>query len=449
MLWVSLPVVQAEENTATLGGIEEVVAPTYCVKAIDFLGLERTKQAILHGELASAGVRVGKAASPEAIEAGVQKIRNLGVFREVLYDTFEVVREELQAEQDAPAVAGCAGHPAARLTIQLDEKWTALPLFSFSRGGGTYRLILGAYDVNFLGRYINLGAQYERLGDTNSFFTWISPQRLLGRDLIPALSLGSRNRVYRLYDPDGTVAGGFLLNRFSVTGSLLKEWSDWFRTSVSLRFEDDDFSLDLLSEQAREAQIARGLPDSSQALLVGAIVTVGRLNRNNFLVDGQSLTLGVNHGNEHLGSTDAYRDLLLGYRYFKSLPLKSTIGFRLAGGFASTDAVHRRFFLGGLDAIRGFASDRFNGNNYWLSSVEFRIPSVDTRWFVLQHIFFVDAAGVSESVGDLAKLSGASAGTGIRIIVPKIQDFVVRIDYAFPLYDVAANPLGFGGGQYF
>src|SRR5690606_7473643 len=153
--------------------------------------------------------------------------------------------------------------------------------------------------------------------------------------------------------------------------------------------------------------------------------------------------------NEAFGSTDSYRDLLFEFNFFRTLPLKSTIGLRLASGMASTDAIHRRFYLGGLDALRGFAADRFTGNNYWLGNLEFRIPSVDSRWFLLQHVFFVDAAGVSENVSDIGVLSGASSGLGLRIIVPKIQDFVIRVDYAFPIYDAVPSPPGFGGGQFF
>lgn len=442
----------AADNSAGIGSRELKTQQSekqrlYCIRAIDFIDLERTKESVLHGELAYAGVEVGRVASIENIEEGVQKIRNLGGFREVLADVLAVPGASPAPESSKGPE--CVEFDQARLVIQVDEKWTALPIFSFSRGGGTYRLILGAYDVNFLGRYINVGAQYERLGDTNSFFTWISPRRLLGRDLIPSLKLGSRNRVYRLYEPDGSVGGGFLLNRFSVEGSLLKEWHRWLRTGISLRYENDDFSLDLLSDQVREAQQTRGLPAASHALLLGASVTLGELNYDSYLVDGVLFGVSVSHANAHLGSTDSYRDLLVGFNYFQTLPFKSTLGFRLAGGFESTNAVHRRFFLGGLDALRGFASDRFNGPNYWMSTLELRIPSVDSRWFLLQHIFFVDAAGVSEDIGDYAKLSGSSAGIGLRIIVPKIQDFVMRIDYAFPLYEEVANPLGFGGGQFF
>jgi len=177
--------------------------------------------------------------------------------------------------------------------------------------------------------------------------------------------------------------------------------------------------------------------------------TLGQLDSNRYLVDGTTLSASVTHANAQFGSSDSYRDLLLELNFFRTLPLHSTLGVRLASGFASTEMLHRRFYLGGLDALRGFASDRFSGNNYWLGNLEFRIPSVDSRWFLLQHIFFVDAAGVGENVSDIAALSGASAGLGVRIIVPKIQDFVIRVDYAFPIYDAVASPLGFGGGQFF
>lgn len=446
---LSVRTAAADETPSGLERAEDDAAGSYCIRAIRFIGLERTKRFVLDGELDYAGVQVGKVASSEQIEFGIQKLRNLGVFREVLSSVTEVSGDAVAVNEDQVQDSRCGEVPGVRLAIQVDEKWTALPIFSFSSGGGTYRLILGAYDVNFLGRYIKVGAQYERLGDTNSFYGSVSPRRLFGRDLIPFLGVGSRNRVYRLYNSEGLVDGGFLLKRFSVEGALLKRWSEWFRTTISLRYENDDFSLELLGDSVREQQRARGLPGPSHALILGAGATLGQLNIDSYLVDGATVGVSTNLGSQHLGSTDSYRDLLVGFNYFRTLPLKSTLGFRLAGGTESTDAVHRRFFLGGLDAIRGFRSDRYNGSNYWLSTLEFRIPSVDSRWFLLQHIFFVDAAGVSDAIGGIATLSGASTGIGLRIIVPKIQDFVVRIDYAFPLYGEVANPLGFGGGQFF
>jgi outer membrane protein assembly factor BamA len=381
------------------------------------------------------------------IEEGVQPLRNLGIFREVTFTLAEGAGAETPDESDAESCAKQA--PTVRLAIKIDEKWTTLPLFSFSRGGGTYRLILGAYDVNFLGRYISVGAQYERLGDTNSFFAWASQPRLFDRRVLAGVSAGTRNQVYYLYEPDGSIGGGFLLHRFSAEATIQKEWLWWLRTGLTLHFDVDDFSLELLSDEARRKQLARGVPESTHTLLAGVGALFGRLDRHNFLVDGALLSVAVEHANENLGSSHNYSALLLGTTYFQTLPWRSTLGVRAATGFASTRSVHRRFYLGGLDAIRGFPKDRFSGENYWLSTVEFRIPSVDTRWFVLQHIFFVDAAGVSDNVSDLARLSGASAGVGLRIMVPKIQDFVIRVDYAFPLYGDAANPLSLGGGQFF
>jgi outer membrane protein assembly factor BamA len=403
----------------------EVVIDTITVD-----GLERTKLFVVRRELL---VKEGQTASIALVEESIQRLRNTGLFRKVGYDL-------VAANGDATEVD---------LQITVDEKWTTLPIFSFARGGGTYRLVLGAFDDNLLGRYIGIGGQYVRLGDANSFYGWLYHPRLFGQRLRGGIDVGTRNRIYTLFDDTGEVGGGFTRNRFTLGTYLRKEWLWWLRTQASFRWVNDDFSFDLLSPAVEALQRARGLPEPSHALVGGLSLILGRIDQDNYVLDGTLLSLTFEHANDAIGSSDSLTKLLGGLSHFESLPWKSNLSLRLAAGTSEVDAIHHRFYLGGLDAIRGFSSDRFVGEHYWLGNLEFRIPSVDTRWFVLQHVFFADAAGVGDDIGQAASLSGASAGLGLRILVPKIHGFVARVDYAFALDGDAANPLSLGGGQFF
>ena len=141
-------------SRADCADTEEGACEPVLIDAIEIAGLERTKPFVVHRELL---VEEGETASRWALSESIQRVRNTGLFRKVTYELVE----------SGPEKTG-----AYTLEIEVDERWTTLPMFQYSNGGGTYRLIAGAYDTNFLGRYLGLGGRYERLGETNSFYAW-------------------------------------------------------------------------------------------------------------------------------------------------------------------------------------------------------------------------------------------------------------------------------------
>ena len=69
---------------------------------------------------------------------------------------------------------------------QLVEQWTENPCVPSSNLGSTTfkknpcsQLIAGVYDPNIAGRYLEAGAQIERLGDINSGVFWLKKPRFL------------------------------------------------------------------------------------------------------------------------------------------------------------------------------------------------------------------------------------------------------------------------------
>ncbi len=416
---------------------EEGACEPVLVEAITIDGLQRTKPGVVYRELL---VEEGEIASRAVIAESIQRVRNTGLFRKV---TFELARDTTEGSDTTE------GDRAVTLQIEVDERWTTLPMFQLSSGGGTYRLITGAYDTNFLGRYLGLGGRYERLGETNSFYAWAYDPRAFNERLRLGVELGSRNRTFTLYGDDGRQSGGFLVDQFTVGVSVEKEWLWWLRTGISLRFDHDDFSLSTIAPEVADLQRERGLPEPAYFLSGHLGVSLGRIDQDNYLFDGTELGLSLSHTNSAIGST--HDQLKFGFRlnHFEMLPLNSNLGVRIAGGTSSVEAIHRRYYVGGLDSIRGFPHQRFAGEHYWQAGVEYRIPSFDMRWFVLQHIAFVDAAGVSDDIAEFATLSGASAGVGVRVMVPKIQGLIARFDYAWAIDGHAPNALSIGGGQFF
>jgi outer membrane protein assembly factor BamA len=423
--------VRVPERCKKLG---EDQCPRFLITRIDVEGLNWTQPYVVDRELI---VAEGQTASYAEVVESVYRIRNTHIFRKV---DFALIPTGPDRSSDARPVT---------LRIEVDERWTLRPIFSFSQGGGTQRLIVGVLDINFLGRYLGLGARYERFGPTNSFLFWAYDPRFLGERLQVGINGGTSNRTYTLYDESGEIEGGFLMRRFDAGGYVSREWKWWLSTYFGMSYQVDSMSLDFISDDIAAMQRDAGVPPDTRALFFELGGSVGRLNEDNYNYDGQVLSVGMSIANSALGSTDDVIRASISGQFFRELPLDSNVGLRAATGFADSEVVQHKYFLGGLDAIRGFTHDLFRGEQYWLAGAEFRIPSIDHRWFVLQHVAFIDAAHVSRDISDYFGLSGASAGLGLRIIIPKIDGFNARIDYAFPIYGNSASPLSFGGGQFF
>src|SRR5690606_21062168 len=90
----------------------------------------------------------------------------------------------------------------------------------------------------------------------------------------------------------GAIEGGYLITRQSVATQLEKEWRWWWRTAVSVGFTRDDFSYTLISDRVRDAQEGHGgLPGSESAIALSLSSRLGRLDYDNYLVDGTTLAL--------------------------------------------------------------------------------------------------------------------------------------------------------------
>lgn len=405
------------------------VCPCYVVNSVVIEGAFRTRHEVIEREfLFVAGALTDKA----EIEESIQRLRNTGLFRTVDYELIESVGEHRE------------------LRVSVDERWTLLPAGRIGFGGGVTHLMLGASDANLFGSYLQLGGQFSRTGPANSFLVWFGDPRFLNERISLTTEVSLSNRQLVFYEPNGEIDGSFLMTRKYARVELEKEWHRWWRTSVKLGVNADSFSYQLIPEEYRLQQDAGdGLPDSQSELVLGLSSRWGRLNFDNYRVDGTQFlvqwmqTLNVPQVSSQGFSVDA--SLLR----FATLWFKSTLGLRLNLGFSTHTQEHQKYFLGGLDAVRGFENQRFRGSFFWLGNLEYRIPSVDTRWLAIQHVVFFDALGVSDYAFEMWGLSGASVGVGLRFMSPKIHGFIGRIGYAFNLYGGAGPGLSMGGGQFF
>ena len=412
----------------------------FVIDAVLIEGLFRTKPYVVMRELLFAE---GETTTRAELEESVQRLRNLGLFRVAEYELLD---------RRIPLPDGSLPSTTSRhriLLITVDERWTIIPFGTFSAGGGTFSLTSGLYDINLLGRYIELGGQYQRFADTNSFAIWASDPRLFGERLKLSATLAQTNRINVFYADDGTLEGGHMRLRRSAAISLSREWSKLFTTGANIAYVDDRYSLRLLTDELRDLEAARGLPEAAHYLSLGLSAAVGRINADSYLRRGLQLAGSVATAQEPVASNLSYLDTAVQLRAFEVLPWKINVGFRTGLGTTSMDRPEYQFFVGGFNLLRGFLHRRFRGSHYWYANGELRVPSLDTRWLALQHVAFVDAAAAGEGFDVLGEVDGVSAGLGLRFMSPKIFSLLGRIDYAWPIYGDGTSALSFGAGQFF
>lgn len=413
---------------------------TFVIDAIVIEGLFFTKPHVVTRELLFGE---GEKASREQIEESIQRLRNMGIFRIAEY---ELVDRRIPLP-DGTLPDAETEHRVLLITV--DERWTLIPFGTFASGGGTFSLTTGIYDVNLLGRYLQAGAQYQRFADTNSFAVWAADPRFLGERLSLSASVAQTNRINVFYDDAGELEGGHLRFRRSANIGLGREWVRWFHTSIGLRFSSDRYSLDAISEELAELESVRGLPEPAHFLTMGLSASVGRIDRDSFLRKGLSVGQSLSIAQQGVGSSISFVDTVSQITGFAILPWRTNVGLRMGLGTTDMDREEYQFFVGGLNVVRGFLHRRFRGSHYWYANGELRVPSIDTRWLVLQHIGFVDATGVADGMHVLGEVDGVASGVGIRILSPKIFSMIARFDYAWSLVGDGRSSLSFGAGQFF
>ncbi len=333
------------------------------------------------------------------------------------------------------------------------DRWTTIPILKFSSGGGISQTTVGVFDPNILGKYFMLGAQYERLGDSNSGVAWYKNEWFSDQRLTTDLQVWKQNRVRIKYDNDEDNAvetGGFLHSRTKVKLDLSKELNYNWRLGLNLEYHDDQFSEDTLSNKIKTINSTRNQVPSLTTFHFGIHTTVGNIkNKKNYLVDGFSLRLDLNHAIVRDTRVPNFSSLLLTGLYYKTLFWDSTFAARVIFGLTDTKAEQYRFYIGGFDGIRGFYDGRFSATQYWLSNTEFRLPVVKIDWLVVQGSTFFDVIASGDEFSSLGSINAASLGGGLRFIFPKIFRFVARVDYAKSIVKEGSSQISFGVQQFY
>ncbi|MCK7592079.1 BamA/TamA family outer membrane protein [Pseudomarimonas salicorniae] len=385
------------------------------VVEIRFEGNEVTREEVIRRELA---LGVGDPADPNLLEASRQAIQDLGLFREV----------ELIEEQSGRGVA---------LIVRVREKFYILPIPRLDTSSDrdlSYGLQLRWSNIGGRNHSMNL---YVERGD-------FPEDRLRESERSARISysapyvFGTRyrldtgvERIERRRPPED---GGFdeTLDRAQLL--VLRD----LRTGVPRHGWTVGGGL---FHQRQQADGPGAPPDDGRALALVGEADYSDLRFHLYSETGQRFRARAEWAGP--GSDYDYQQLQL--RYARYLPLgeleHQTLHLLGEGGLRRGGPDSRSaFFLGGSSTLRGYDSDTFAGEDYWLVGVEYLRP-LRWRWLRLLAVAELGGAGASLEP-DSPRGPHASVGLGLRIRLTWLVNTEIEIGYAWPLR-------GGGGGRFF
>lgn len=392
--------------------------------------MRRTDPDVVLGELP---FKEGDPFKQEDLDEGLTRLRNTALFSKV----------EGRAEKTPQGY---------KVHLTTEDRWTTIPIMKFASGGGVNQLILGLFDPNILGQFVEAGGQYERLGETNSGVLWFKNPRLFGKRFSLFVQAWQNNRLRRKYQQDQidpVLKTGFLHTRRKYYLELTQEIQWWLTVSGVIENHKDSFSDQYLDDETLEALALHGLPPDTTTSLYGLKLQFGRLDYDSFMVDGVSSELIYRHADHKDPEQKDFLQAEWSLIAAKTLWGQSTVAQRLMMGGTTTETVQYWYYLGGLDRVRGFSDNRFAGRYFWLTNTEVRYPVFRHEQAIVQANVFHDAVGTAEDFGGLNKATGASIGFGFRVMVPKIYRLVARLDFAKPIVKDDEIPISFGVQQFF
>jgi len=403
----------------------------------------KTKEYVIRRELDRFDIKKGELFSSQNIEDARRRILTLGPF--------------IRRAQPRPRLSLESGSEdvGQRVIVNLDlEESRQSGMFSIAGGYGSEGGVFGALDVwddNIMGRAWRLhvrgeiGTRERRTGEIYFGTPWIfnSPTSL-------GLSLYSRRRSTRYYPGEEDLTA--LYRDESVGASITVGRPLTRRIDLSVGFRNERASSkELLGDVWEEIysgnirSVKLGI-DRDTRQFITSMFDPSSGSYNTFSVEYS----GLGGDQFHKYSTES--------SLFIPTWWKLVLVFHLRTGYLSGKDItfmrYERFFLGGIDSVRGYDLysitpaggpnryyERYGGNQMALLNVEYRFPITD----MLRGLIFFDAGQAwadNEWPWDNFRLR-RSIGIGLRI---DLLGALARLEYGYPL-DEAREGEGVKGGK--
>ena len=417
---------------AQIEQIPRIDALEKTVASIAIQGLQRTRKSVVVRELL---IQEGEVLRQSELTESLQRLKNLRLFHEV-NDTYYL--DELGQ---------------VHIQLQISESFTTIPILKITKGGGTTYLVAGVYDVNIQGKYLEAGAQYESWNGEHGGVVWFRNPRFMNHRIRFGTDLWSVNRPRDLYEPDGASQGDFVLYQRKLNVFLDKEWFSGFTLGAGLEFDDNRLRDGTMSDQLSDG-VSDALVNQTDTNIVWAkvYINLGRLNYDNYLIEGRLSELNLDYSFPELGSdNEAYR-VFWNNKIFWRLGESANLGLQFRWAKTNSNELQYLYYVGGFENVRGYLDGQLRGKQYWQTNLEYRDILYESRLFYLQGNVFAEAAQLIDATNPIESNTNdvfSSAGVGLRIGSTKIYRLTARLDIALATSHPATSRISFGVQQFF
>lgn len=328
--------------------------------------------------------------------------------------------------------------PLSVASIEVEDRFPITPVVRANFGGGQFFFWLGAAHINLFGRALEGRGFYERFGDQNGFHLHLLDPRFFNQRVAVMLEGEWLSRP----QPQ------FVMRRAAVRSSVDFNAPGTFDDTlrVGLKVEGN------LDELTPVPTSALPVPVNSKALFVGPWARLGRLDIDRLRYVHGFVEL---HADAFLSTDPAHPvavSLTAEGQYFWALGERFNLGGRVLAAFERGARPQDRIYVGGLDKVRGYAYSEIRAQGSATANLEFRAVAFDSTWFAVMPVVFADGGLAARDTGELQPL--ASAGVGLRLMVPRLHRFGVRFEVAFPFVATPVTPalkpgVNFGIWHYF
>lgn len=370
------------------------------VNRIEIKGNTRTRDKVIRREMK---VKEGGIFDASAIRRSTQRLQRLEYFEEVNISPEQTAQEDLMD-----------------ILVNVKEKPTGT--FSIGAGYSSVDNLLFMAEIsqnNFMGRGQRVALQANVSSKTTQYNLSFTEPHLNDTELLFGVDLYNWEREYDDYTKDST--GGALRFGYPV-------WEKW---KAFFSYGYDDTTLSDVSENA--SQIIK----DSQDIKITSYVKLGaQRDTRNRLYDaseGGHHLLTVKYAGGPLGGDSAFTKVEGVTSWYFPLFFETVYHIKGAGGYAVENSggklpVYEKFYLGGLNTIRGFESgkisprdprtgERIGGEKMWYMNNELIFPLVKEAG--LKGLIFYDTGNVygGSDSWDVSNLKH-SVGLGFRWLSP-------------------------------
>ena len=393
------------------------------VRSIRFEGLSRTRSSRLHHFMDTSAGRVFDA---EIFDEDMRRIRNEELFRDM----------RVYAKHCEKNVS---------LIIYMRDKWSLLPYFNFVRGGGSYQLVFGAYDVNILGAMFMMDANFIVFDGRPSGILYLSVPRLWGLPLQVGIDGGLSRSIRTVYGPRTSPQYIYAMQSQWFDVSIASEPVPWVEIKLWQKFSWNSV------EFAKLSPLDDVLPAGGRRAVTGLMVSLGKVSYDDYLMHGLKLTAWASGAFKALGSTEDFLRLTWDMRgYWRFGPRGGNLAARLHGGYVHGGNFLDEYVLGSFSGLRGFRYAQFIGKSYVAGSFEYRTGLLPVEFPIvsklhrvfrgktlrMQGVAFTEMGSMAGSLEHATTESGGmlwSIGAGFRGIFIPFYKAVLRVDLCYTL----------------